>query len=195
MKTSAISILLFCFLISSVNLNALQGRKQKTTKLKLDKPTEIQDMLCRSYAVFHENGQVKETILAEEDTISGHFIPNRSRVYFRDDGTLEICSFTQDTEIGGYLCKGNRMYGYQAGFHPNGTLRLVWLAHDTDIQNILCMKASFWADVFGGGVGVYFHDNGVLTKCKLARDVTIEGKLFKKGDHVRFDRERNLIIN
>lgn len=87
------------------------------------------------------------------------------------------------------------MYGYQAGFHPNGALRLVWLTHDTDIQNIPCLKASFWADVIGGGVGVCFHDNGFLAKCKLARDVTIQGRPYKKGDHVRFDREGNLIIN
>ena len=32
------------------------------------------------------------------------------------------------------------------------------------------MAGSFMADVFGGGSGTFFHENGDLRSCKLSRD-------------------------
>ncbi len=38
-----------------------------------------------------------------------------------------------------------------------------------------------------------FHENGQLMYCELSRNHTIEGRGFRRGDAIRFDREGQLI--
>jgi hypothetical protein len=49
------------------------------------------------------------------------------------------------------------------------------------------MQAGFFGDVFGGGVATDFHDNGKLKACKLSRDVTVDGRHLRPGDHIHLD--------
>ena len=76
-------------------------------------------------------------------------------------------------------------------YRENNTIRqkLVLPGEIQGVQGIPCMKASFLADVFGGGA--HFHDNGKLARCKLARDITIDGVTYRKGNHLNFDRDSN----
>jgi hypothetical protein len=55
------------------------------------------------------------------------------------------------------------------------------------------MRAGFTADVFGGGVGTDFHENGKLKTCKLSRDFTLDGQALRQGDHIHLDTSGLLI--
>ena len=80
-------------------------------------------------------------------------------------------------------------------FYPNGKLKLAWLGRDEVIQGIPCAEYSFWADAFGGGAGTYFHENGNLKRCKLAKDVTVDGHLLRRGDYATFDEDGKFLGN
>ncbi|GEM_PF-5418557 len=103
------------------------------------------------------------------------------------------CFLIRNTEIQGLLCRGDTHEGWETVFYTNGKLALAWLAQEEEVQGVPCAPANFWTELFGGSAAVRFYDNGKLAKCKLARDVTIEGHFFKKGDHIRFDREGRLM--
>ncbi len=49
------------------------------------------------------------------------------------------------------------------------------------------MQAGFFADVLGGGAETDFHKTGKLKACKLSRDVTVEGRNLRQGDHAHLD--------
>jgi hypothetical protein len=66
-------------------------------------------------------------------------------------------------------------------------LKTCWLAADTVIDGIPCMQAGFFADVLGGGAETDFHKTGKLKACKLSRDVTVEGRNLRQGDHAHLD--------
>ena len=89
---------------------------------------------------------------------------------------------SHDIRILDYTCRGGGFggpEGYTTAFYHSGTLKLCWLAGDQAVQGIPCMGAGFIADVFGGGVGAYFHENGKLRSGKLSKDF---GGL-RRGEH------------
>ena len=120
------------------------------------------------------------------------FLPEGAIVHSGARNTI-TCFLPENTEVQGLLCRGGG-HGWQTVFYANGKLALAWLAQTEEIQGVPCMAASFWTEVFGGKAMTCFHDNGSLSKCKLAKDITIEGHTFKKGDHVNFDRKGKLIV-
>ena len=48
------------------------------------------------------------------------------------------------------------------GFYPSGKLKLGWLAGDQSVQGTPCKAGGFFADVFEGGAGTLFWENGKL---------------------------------
>lgn len=154
---------------------------------------EIQGISCTGLVTYFNDGKLESFILAREDTFSGQIIPAGSGVTLTKEGILNYCSLPKDTYIQGHLCKGEGPTSWQTCFYPNGKLKLIWLGQDEVIQGIPCKEASFMADVFGGGAGVSFHENGKLKRCKLPKSVTVEGYSFKKGDHVNFGQDGDVI--
>lgn len=184
------------FLIFCVTLSAKSQTveaKKRSIKKTLAHPMDIQGIFCSGDVFFYETGELSLCELARDDTISNHALPAGTVVQFRTDRTMEWCFLSKDAKLQGHVCRGSGRGGWQTAFHSNGILKVVWLAQDEEIQGVTCQKASFWSDVFGGGVGVAFHDNGRLAKCKLAKAVTIENIAFKKGDQIKFDRNGQLI--
>lgn len=165
------------------------------TSKNLDKGTVtyIQGVPCQGYVNYYQNGKLQSCILAREDTLLGQPFPAGTRISFAADGTLDRCFFPHNVQIQGVNCKGTGIDGYQMLFYPNGKLRLAWLAQDQEIQGVPCMEASFWADAFGGGVGVSFHDNGILARCKLSQNCIMQGRSFKRGQHVSFDNQGHIV--
>lgn len=104
------------------------------------------------------------------------------------------CFLIRNTEIQGLLCRGDTHKGWETVFYIDGRLALAWLARQEEIDGIPCAAANLWTELFGGSAAVYFHDNGKLAQCKLARDITVDGHFFKKGEHIHFDREGHLIL-
>ena len=119
------------------------------------------------------------------------FLPEGTVVHSRTEEKI-TCFLPRDMEVQGIMCRGGG-HGWQTTFYANGQLEMAWLAQEEEIQGVPCMAASFLGEVFGGTAMTCFHDNGKLARCKVARNVTIEGHAFKEGDHVSWDREGRLI--
>ncbi len=130
--------------------------------------------------------------LVRNDSLS--FLPAGTMISKRTKDKI-YCFLPQNTLIQSFWCRGGRHRDWETVFYRNGKLAQAWLAKDQKIQGIPCMAASFWTEVFGGKAAVYFYDNGKLAKCKLAKNITIQGHTFKKGEHVRFNRDGKLIVN
>jgi hypothetical protein len=154
-------------------------------------PVEIQDVSCIGRLQFYQNGKLKSCTLARLDTLSGQPLDEGTVVAFTSDGLLDWCFLQHDTEIQGHLCKGEG-HEFMTCFHPNGKLRLVWLGRAEDIQGVPCAEYSFWAEVFGGGGGTYFWENGNLRRCRVSRDFTVEGHSFSKGDAITLEQDGKL---
>ena len=119
------------------------------------------------------------------------FLPPGTVIHARK-GNQIFCFLPKNMEIQGVMCRGHK-YDWETGFYTNGKLSLAWLPRDQVIQDAPCMKASFWTEVFSESARVLFHENGQLARCKLAKDCTIQGHTFKKGDIIHFDDQGNLI--
>ena len=57
---------------------------------------------------FHENGKVKEGLLAQETRIDGMLLKKNRRVYFHEDGKLSKGILAEDIRIDGLELKGQR---------------------------------------------------------------------------------------
>lgn len=148
---------------------------------------EIQGIICEGMVTYYKDGKLETCILARDDTLSGNLIPAGSGIALDRNGIISRCSLPRDTYIQGHFCKGEGPTSWHTCFYPDGKLSLIWLAKDEVIQGIPCKEASFMSDVFGGGAGVSFHQNGKLKRCKLSGGVTIGGKSYEKGEHLNFD--------
>ena len=126
-----------------------------------------------------------------DDSLS--FLPQGTIIHKRTKDKI-YCFLPHNTKIQGILCRGDKHRGWETVFYANGKLAKAWLARTEEIQGVPCKAASFWTELLGGGAAVDFHDNGKLARCKLAKGITIEGHAFKKGDHVRFDRQGKLVL-
>jgi hypothetical protein len=100
-------------------------------------------------------------------------------IYLRTDGAPDFVFLSRDAGLVGLTCRGGG-HSYMTVFYPSGKLKVCWLAGDQEVQGVPCMGASFIADVFGGGAGAYFHENGKLRTCKLSKEF---GEL-RRGQHV-----------
>lgn len=135
--------------------------------------------------------QKEQTAEIGKDSLS--FLPEGTIIANRTKDRI-YCFLSQDAEIQGILCRGDRNRGWETEFYTNGKLAKAWPARTEIIQGVPCMKASFWTELFKSDAAVYFYDNGKLAKCKLAKDTIIAGHTFKKGEHLRFDRAGGLIV-
>jgi len=95
---------------------------------------------------YYRDGKLRSCTLAREDTLSGQPLPAGTVVHLTNEGHLDWCFLQQDTEIQGHLCRG-KGHGFMTGFHPNGRLRIAWLARDEIIQGIPCAQYRFLSSV------------------------------------------------
>jgi len=119
-------------------------------------------------------------------------VPEKSMIYLGHDGSPRFVFLAYDATVNGYLCRGSGQ-DYSTALYPSGTLKTCWLAADSVVDGVPCMRAGFTADVFGGGVETDFYENGKLKTCKLSRDFTLDGQAFHQGDHVHLDTSGRLM--
>ena len=154
-----------------------------------------QDVSCTGQPEYYENFNLEYCILSREDTLSGQPLPAGTEVHFTEDG-VNWCFLQKDTIIQGHLCRG-KGHNFMTSFHPNGQLRTAWLAIDEVMQGIPCSKFRFLSAVFAGIHGkpcqTSFYENGQLRYCELSKNMTIQGKSYKKGDAVRFNTNGTLV--
>jgi hypothetical protein len=192
MMTSHVMVCALACLVLCGSVSADDCAK-KTTVRKLKEPTEIGGILYKRYAYFFDTGESKGGILAREDTVSGHVIPEGTIVYLDREGWMHMCMMSKDTELQGHLCRGHG-HGWQTTFHKNGQLKTIWLAREEVVQGVPCVKAHFLREGFIGPSVISFHENGVLKSARLAKDITIQGHDFEKNDRVQFDSEGKLVL-
>lgn len=188
----------------------------------------IDGMPCSGKVEFHEGGSLKRATLAREHEIAGNVLPAGTRVSFHEDGRLRECHLDaagavlsgrplpkgtevvfdgggrlrncllpENTMIEGHLCLGKGT-NWSTGFHPNGQLRLAWLARDEEIQGVPCLSAGGVLRAIGKALvgrnqgGVFFHENGNLSSALVSRDCVVQGRAFKRGELIRLDRDGNV---
>ena len=158
--------------------------------------TEVQGVSCTGKIEYYQNGNLEFCHLAREDTLSGQRLPAGTGVHFTEDGLFNWCMLQKDSEIQGYLTRGEG-HGFMTEFHPKGQVKTVYLVKDQVIQGIPCAKFRFLSAVFwpvhGKNGGTYFHENGQLKYCELSKNYSIEGQRFRRGDAVRFDQDGKLV--
>lgn len=177
--------------------------EERTKVIRVEVPegeiTEVQGVPCTGGIEYYANGNLMHCSLARDDTLSGQPLAAGTGVHFTEEGDFEWCFLRETTEIQGYLCKGEG-HGFMTRFYPNGQLKTAWLAEDQIIQGIPCAKFRFLSALIGwvedkgeknGSTG--FHENGLLRKCELSENFTIEGQSFRRGDAVRFGQDGKLL--
>ncbi len=188
----------------------------------------IDGVPCSGKIEFHEGGRLKRATLSRDHEIAGNLLPAGTRVSFLEDGRLRECHLDaagavlsgrplpkgtevvfdgngrmrncllpEDTLIEGHLCRGKGTH-WSTGFHPNGRLRVAWLARDEEIQGVPCLSAGGVLRTIGKALvrrnqgGVFFHENGNLSSALVARDCIVQGRAFKRGELIRLDRDGNV---
>jgi hypothetical protein len=152
-------------------------------------PIEVQELSCVAPVKFHYNGKLRSCILALDDTLSGQPFPEGTRLAFTENGDLWRCYLSKDSEIHGYLCKGEKD-GFRILFYSVDRLKRIWLARDEVIDGVPCAKYTYLSRN-----DVSFHENGKLESCKLSEDFSIGEHNFKKGDNVKFDDKGNVVLD
>jgi hypothetical protein len=162
------------------NLPLTVVRQQgSVTIAQLQSPVQIDGFPCAAgWVHFAESGQLQAFYLGETVTIEGNEIPKGSWIRLNPDLTLRFCSFPENTNIQGYLCRGGfgGSEGVTTGFYPSGQLQSFFPPKDIEIRGIPCRATAF------GPVSLY--ENGNLKQLTLARDMVIEGRSLDEGQTV-----------
>ena len=165
------------------NLPLTKMRQQGgVTIAQLQSPAQIDGFPCAAgWVHFAESGKLQAFYLGETDTIGGNEIPKGTWVRLYPDLTLRFCSFPENTNIQGYLCRGGfgGSEGVTTGFYPSGRLQSFFPPKDIEIQGIPCRATPFGP--------VFLYENGNLKQLTLARDIVIEGRSFDEGQTVVLD--------
>ena len=137
-----------------------------------------------SWVHFYPSGAVDGLQLAREHTIAGRSLPERSTVWFLEDGSMKTVWLAEDRTYDGVPCDGG--WGKVAtGFYPDGGLRSAFLSRDAVLQGLPCRSSVFRI--------VTFHPGGQLAGATLSGPATYRGLALRGGDRVQLDPDGNLI--
>ena len=174
------------------------GGRLRRAKLSRDHEIAGNQLPAGTRVSFLEDGRLRECHLdAAGAVVSGRPLPRGTEIVFDGNGRMRNCLLPENTVIEGHLCLG-RGDNWSTGFHPNGQLRLAWLARDEEIQGVPCMAAGGVLRAIGKAMvgrnqgGVFFHENGNLSSALVARDCIVQGRAFKRGELIRLDRDGNV---
>ena len=139
--------------------------------------TEIEGFPCRRWIRWYESGQLESVELARALEVQGHAFPEHTRLFFDPEGRLAHAWLSRDAEIDGLPCRGRLKI--DTAFHPNGHVRAFFPPDTFEIDGVRCVASVFHP--------VYLHPDGGLQRCKLAGDVTLAGRTFRKGTTLELD--------
>ncbi|MCE1189830.1 MAG: hypothetical protein LWX56_11905 [Ignavibacteria bacterium] len=146
-------------------------------------------------AFFYEDDttRLKAGILSRPHKFGNIVLPGGSKVYLSKNGCLDFAFLPFNYRIGEYDVKGEGPESWQTVFYPDGTVKVIWLAHDHIIQGVPCREANFWSELFSGESSVRFYSNGKIQHCKLAHDAYFQGQYIKKNRHLEFDSTGTIV--
>jgi len=139
--------------------------------------SEIEGFPCQSWIWWYEDGRLDNFELARDLTVQGHAFPARTRLFFDHEGRLAHAWLSEDAVIDGRPCRGGMKI--DTAFHPNGRVRAFFPRRTLEIDGVPCTASVFHP--------IYLHPDGRLLRCKLAREVTLAGRTFRKGETIELD--------
>jgi hypothetical protein len=150
------------------------GRMQRA---ELVAPTEIGGFPCRSWVWWYEDGALDNFALATDFEVQGHALPADTRVFLDREGRLAHAWLSRETLVDGRPCRGR--WKIDTAFHPNGRVRAFFPPETLAIDGVSCAASVFHP--------VYLHPDGHLRQCRLAADVTLDGRRFQRGRTIVLD--------
>ena len=166
-----------------------QDATPKTVRSKPVSPVEIDGVPCAAGYVFtfERTGRLHQCGLDRDAVVHDAGLRKGTTVALNPDGTIRYVFLPGTTMVGEHSCRGQG-HGWMTHFHPNGELRLCWLARDEVIQGVPCSRATFWGEFLGGKYATTeFHDNGRLSSCIASAGTDVDGQHYEAGDRVRLD--------
>ncbi len=147
---------------------------------KLERPTLISGIPCSAdWVKLSKDFRLKEFCLEKNFIINNLQFPKHTWIFF---GKSEIrCVLPNDDFFQGYLCKGGGgKSGVRTSFYKNGNLKSFFSPKDIEISEIPCK----------GGIFHYIElfENGNLKNCTLSKPIKLNGKKYKKGEKISFEK-------
>ena len=143
----------------------------------LVEPTELEGFPCQGWTWWYEDGRLDNLELSRDLTVQGHAFPAATRLFFDNEGRLAHAWLSADVVVDGRPCRGR--WKIDTAFHPNGRVRAFFPREPYEIDGVLCTASLFNP--------IYLHPDGRLKQCKLARDVTLDGRTFRKEERLVLD--------
>src|SRR5262245_2302836 len=136
-------------------LIASAAQSQELLRRRLPARVVIDGITCAptgsAYAEFHPSGRLAECPLASDTVMFGQSLPAMTWLGLTENGTPRRAWLPRDTRLSGHLCRGVGYKGYSVEFHSSGQLKLCFLAADTEIEGVPCLRGTFWTEVRGRG--------------------------------------------
>lgn len=149
----------------------------------LKNPGLIEGYPCAADWVHFTKDWKLELLRLNQSTVINNFEYSKDCwIRFKKKDHTVICVFPDDAIIQGYECRGGGgASGIQTVFYENGRLKYFYSHDDLQIGGVLCKGGVF--SIIG------LHPDGSLMECTLARDETINGRLYERGGHISIDTE------
>ena len=148
------------------------------SKCKLLKWMEIQGYPCCRWVRFFPDGRVARFQAQRDIVISGVSVPAKSDIFLDENGVFYKGWFDGELDIDGIPVDGG-CGKLETTFYRDGTIKSCFLYKTAEIDGVPCKASVFHP--------VEFFENGRLKRCTLARSVTRNGRVYKKGELIVID--------
>ena len=154
-----------------------------------------------SQVTFARNGVMSDAFLGGQVVVHGQPLPPKATLYFDSAGQVRHFWLREEMSMQGHRLRamGKGYTGYLGHMlHANGKLRAAWLAKPEMIDGIPCasklplFRGGWHAIGLGAQAMAWFYDDGRLQQAMLARDATIQGRAFTKGEVISLRHDGTL---
>jgi len=191
MKSHA-AILIAALGVSVASLTELHAQDPAVQRRQLRAPEIIDGVHCAPTGNFsaetYLSGALYSCPVLNDTVIAGHALFAGTWITLDTLRRLEHAWLSRNTILAGHLCKGTGYKGYSTRFREDGSLRLCFLAEDTEINGVPCIHGSFWTEIRGGTMtAATFHRDGSLAGCQASRTFTANGVRYRKWNRIARD--------
>ena len=154
----------------------------------LSEPAVIEDFPCAAdWVHFTKDWKLSLFRLDQPAVINNFDYGKDCWIRFKETGHTVICSFPEDTEVQGLMCRGGGgVSGIQTTFYKSGRLESFYPTDVILIGDVLCKGSIFH--------NIVLHEDGTLKTCTLARDQKINDKMYEKGTRIVIDKNGSASI-
>ena len=169
---------------NGIKFEKIYQSKGGTNTGYMSKNHAVQGFPCeKGWIHFKKDWKLLSFQLSKDFMYKGTLVPAHTWFHFpyHAERTGYVLSFPRNFEVQGYVCGGSGGYkGTHSGFYESGKLRSFFPPEDVIVDGFLC-EASLFANV-------NLYENGTLKSCRLAEDYQADGKLYKIGKTIVFNK-------